>query len=46
MGFGGCGHFLFLCHQYGMMTYLHGGEQYVVVQVQRPGRLVALKLPG
>ncbi|MEE2905765.1 MAG: PQQ-binding-like beta-propeller repeat protein [Gemmatimonadota bacterium] len=32
--------------QYGMMTYLHGGEQYVVVQVQRPGRLVALKLPG
>ena len=32
--------------QYGMMTYMHEGQQYVVVQVQRPGRLVALKLPG
>ena len=32
--------------QYGMMTYLHDGQQYVVVQLQRPGRLVALKLPG
>lgn len=32
--------------QYGMMTYLHDGVQHVVVQVGRPGRLVALKLPG
>ena len=31
--------------QYGMMTYSHQGRQYVVVQVGRPGRLVALRLP-
>jgi len=36
--------------QYGMMTYLHEGEQYVVVQIghhlmDMPGSLVALKLP-
>jgi quinoprotein glucose dehydrogenase len=29
--------------QYGMMTYMHEGKQYVVVQL--PGRLLALKLP-
>jgi glucose dehydrogenase len=29
--------------QYGMMTYVHEGKQYVVVQL--PGRLLALKLP-
>ena len=29
--------------QYGMMTYMHEGKQYVVVQL--PGRLHALKLP-
>ena len=32
--------------QYGMMTYMHEGQQHVVVQVGRPGRLVALRLPG
>ena len=35
--------------QYGMMGYLHGGRQYVVVQVASgtlPGSLVALRLPG
>ena len=34
--------------QYGMMGYLHGGRQYVVVQVASgtvPGALVALRLP-
>jgi glucose dehydrogenase len=31
--------------QYGMMTYSHEGQQHVVVQVGRPGRLVALRLP-
>ena len=31
--------------QYGMMTYSHEGVQHVVVQVGRPGRLVALRLP-
>ena len=31
--------------QYGMMTYLHEGRQHIVVQVGRPGRLVALRLP-
>ena len=30
--------------QYGMMTYRHEGRQYYVVQVGRPGRLVALAL--
>jgi quinoprotein glucose dehydrogenase len=29
--------------QYGMMTYMHQGKQYVMVQL--PGRLLALKLP-
>ena len=32
--------------QYGMMTYMHEGRQHVVVQVGRPGRLVALRLPN
>ncbi len=36
--------------QYGMMTYLHEGEQYIVVQVAEGGvmmgALAALKLPG
>ena len=35
--------------QYGMMGYLHGGRQYVVVQVASgavPGALVALRLPA
>ncbi len=32
--------------QYGMMTYSHDGQQHIVVQVGRPGRLVALRLPG
>ena len=32
--------------QYGMMTYSHEGQQHIVVQVGRPGRLVALRLPG
>jgi quinoprotein glucose dehydrogenase len=34
--------------QYGMMSYLHEGKQYVVVQIggsQYPGSLVALRLP-
>ena len=31
--------------QYGMMTYMHEGRQYIVVQVGQPGRLVALRLP-
>jgi quinoprotein glucose dehydrogenase len=34
--------------QYGMMSYLHGGKQYIVVQIggaQYPGSLVALSLP-
>jgi quinoprotein glucose dehydrogenase len=31
--------------QYGMMTYMHQGQQHVVVQVGAPGRLVALRLP-
>jgi quinoprotein glucose dehydrogenase len=35
--------------QYGMMGYLHGGRQYVVVQVASgtlPGSLIALRLPA
>jgi quinoprotein glucose dehydrogenase len=32
--------------QYGMMTYMHDGQQTIVVQVGRPARLVALRLPG
>ena len=34
--------------QYGMMSYVHEGKQYVVVQIggaQYPGSLVALALP-
>ncbi len=34
--------------QYGMMTYLHDGKQYIVVQIMsptHPGSLVALRLP-
>lgn len=34
--------------QYGMMTYLHEGKQYVVVQIMgqnHPGSLAALRLP-
>jgi glucose dehydrogenase len=31
--------------QYGMMTYSHEGEQTIVVQVGRPARMVALRLP-
>jgi len=31
--------------RYGMMTYMHEGQQYMVVQLQNPGRLVALRLP-
>jgi quinoprotein glucose dehydrogenase len=34
--------------QYGMMTYLHQGKQYIVVQIMsptHPGSLVALRLP-
>ena len=35
--------------QYGMMTYMHEGQQYLVVQVARPpelpGSLVAFRLP-
>ena len=34
--------------QYGMMTYLHDGQQYIVVQIMsrtHPGSLVALRLP-
>jgi quinoprotein glucose dehydrogenase len=34
---------------YGMMSYMHEGDQYVVVQIARPpalpGALVALRLP-
>jgi len=33
--------------QYGMMTYLHDGQQYIVVQIMsrtHPGSLVALRL--
>jgi len=32
--------------QYGMMTYMHEGKQTLVLQVGRPARLVALRLPG
>ena len=36
--------------QYGMMTYMHEGHQYIVVQVARggsfQGALAALRLPG
>ena len=32
--------------QYGMMSFLHHDYQHIVVQVGRPGRLVALRLPG
>ena len=36
--------------QYGMMTYMHEGEQYIVVQIGQggvmQGALAALKLPG
>jgi glucose dehydrogenase len=36
--------------QYGMMTYMHGGKQYIVVQAgsakrNQPGSLVALSFP-
>lgn len=34
--------------QYGMMSYLHKGQQYIVVQIMGrrfPGSLVALRLP-
>ena len=34
---------------YGMMGYLHGGSQYIVVQITRPdipGSLAALRLPS
>ena len=31
--------------QYGMMTYMHEGQQYYVVQTGNPARLVALSLP-
>ena len=35
--------------QYGMMTYLHDGHQYIVVQIGQggtfPGSLAALRLP-
>ena len=31
--------------QYGLMTYMHEGEQYISVQLQNPARLVALRLP-
>ena len=31
--------------QYGMMTYLHEGSQYMIVLLQNPARLVALRLP-
>ena len=35
--------------QYGMMTYMHEGQQYIIVQVARggsmPGSLAALRLP-
>ncbi len=32
--------------EYGMMTYMHEGQQTIVVQVGSPARLVALRLPG
>ncbi|HUP52723.1 MAG TPA: PQQ-binding-like beta-propeller repeat protein, partial [Longimicrobiales bacterium] len=32
--------------EYGMMTYMHDGQQTIVVQVGDPARLVALRLPG
>jgi quinoprotein glucose dehydrogenase len=35
--------------QYGMMTYMHGGRQHIVVQIMsqnHPGSLVALRLPS
>ena len=32
--------------EYGMMTYMHDGQQTIVVQVGSPARLVALRLPG
>jgi quinoprotein glucose dehydrogenase len=35
--------------QYGMMTYMHEGQQHIVVQVMsanHPGSLAALRLPG
>ena len=37
--------------QYGMMTYMHRGQQYIVVQigssrVDYPGALVAYRLPN
>jgi quinoprotein glucose dehydrogenase len=32
--------------QYGMMTYVHEGQQHIVVQIGSPGRLVALRLPS
>ena len=31
--------------RYGMMTYLHEGQQYIVVLLQDPARLVSLRLP-
>ena len=31
--------------QYGMMTYLHEGQQYLAVQIGDPARLVTLTLP-
>jgi quinoprotein glucose dehydrogenase len=34
--------------QYGMMTYMHDGKQYIVVQIMsadHPGSLAALRLP-
>ena len=31
--------------EYGMMTYMHDGQQTIVVQVGSPARLVALRLP-
>jgi hypothetical protein len=30
--------------QYGMMSYMHEGDQTIVVQVGSPARLVALRL--
>ena len=37
--------------QYGMMTYMHGDKQYIVVQIgssrtNYPGALVAYRLPN
>ena len=31
--------------QYGMMTYIHEGQQYLAVQIGDPARLVTLTLP-